>query len=258
MKNIILKLPSLILVIISILNITAAAVGERGECWFIKRHGTERPDFPSGADRLSEYNAFFIDDNLGEGERKIYLTFDAGYENGNVERILDAMKEAGAVGAFFLLDNIILKNTDLVKRMKDEGHLVCNHTLRHKNLSGATPEEIATDLTSLELLYLDKTGEKMDKYFRFPEGRYSESSLKAVSELGYKTVFWSFAYDDWDNARQMPNDKAINKVLSNTHNGAVMLFHPTSKTNAEIFPKLLSEWKKMGYTFGTLDELCSK
>jgi peptidoglycan-N-acetylmuramic acid deacetylase len=257
MKKTILKLTSLLLVIISLSGFTAAAIGEQGECWFIKRHGNERPDFPSGTESFSDYNAYYIDDSLIEGEKRIYLTFDAGYENGNVEKILDAMKAEGVVGAFFLLDNIILKNTDLVKRMAREGHFVCNHTKRHRNLSGASPEEIATDLTSLELLYLDKTGEHMKKYFRFPEGRYSESALKAVSDLGYKTVFWSFAYDDWDNSRQMPKDKAINKILSNTHNGAVMLFHPTSRTNAEIFPTLLREWKRMGYSFGTLDELCS-
>ncbi len=258
MKKIVLRAFSLALIIISLFNLTALAGASEGDCWFIKRHGTERPSFPAGAEKLAEYDAYYIDDKLDEGEKRIYLTFDAGYENGNVEKILDAMKDEGAVAAFFLLDNIILKNTDLVKRMANEGHFVCNHTKRHRNLSSASPEQIATDLTSLELLYLDKTGENMKKYFRFPEGRYSESALKAVSELGYKTVFWSFAYDDWDNSRQMPPKKAIEKVLSNTHNGAVMLFHPTSSTNAEIFPTLLREWKKMGYTFGTLDELTAK
>ena len=118
-----------------------------------------------------------------------------------------------------------------------------------------TDEEIEENITALEKLYEEKTGFEMDKFFRFPEGRYSENALRCVNNLGYKTVFWSFAYDDWDNNRQMNEEKAIGKVLSNTHNGAVMLFHPTSKTNAAIFPRLISEWRKMGYGFGTLCDL---
>ena len=96
----------------------------------------------------------------------------------------------------------------------------------------------------------------MSKYFRFPEGRFSENALKSLQSLGYKTIFWSFAYADWDNNHQINADAAMKKILDNTHNGAIMLFHPTSRVNAEIFPKLIREWKNMGYTFGTLDDLC--
>jgi len=255
MKKALFKTISISLILINIFTISVFAGKEPELSWFIKRNGNGRPNFSSDAENLSALNAYYIDDTLEDGEKRIYLTFDAGYENGNVEKILDAMKAEGVLGAFFLLDNIILKNTELVKRMSEEGHFVCNHTKRHRNLCSASPEEIATDLTSLELLYLDKTGDHMKKYFRFPEGKYSKSALEAVNELGYKTIFWSFAYEDWDNSHQMSEEKAINKIMSNTHNGAVMLFHPTSSTNAKIFPTLIKKWKAQGYTFGTLDEL---
>ena len=135
---------------------------------------------------------------------------------------------------------------------------MCNHTKNHKNLSFASEEEIARNLKALEMIYEERCGRKMSKYFRFPEGRYTLQALKTVQSLGYKTIFWSFAYDDWDNGRQPDCDKAIKKVLDNTHDGAVMLFHPTSSTNAEIFPILIDSWRDMGYTFGTLDELTDK
>ena len=223
--------------------------------WFVKRRGGETPIFPTESDEIIQYGAYYIDKNVDEDNRVIYLTFDAGYENGNVEKILDVLKEHNVRAAFFLLDNIILKNTDLVLRMVDEGHTVCNHTKNHKNLSFSSKEEIERNLTALEKIYEEKTGRVMSKYFRFPEGSYSIEALKNVQQLGYKTIFWSFAYDDWDNSRQPDCNKAIKKVLDNTHNGAVMLFHPTSATNAEIFDKLIIEWKNMGYSFGTLDEL---
>ena len=226
--------------------------------WFIKRCPGGTPGFPAEAESIAEYDAFYIDKSLTEGEKRIYLTFDAGYENGNVEKILDTLKEEGVPAAFFLLDNIILKNTDLVNRIAEEGHLVCNHTKNHKNLSYADDEQIRRDLTSLENIYREKCGREMAKYFRFPEGSYSIEALKSVQKLGYKTIFWSFAYDDWDNNRQPDPNRAIKKVLDNTHNGAVMLFHPTSSTNAQILPELIHRWREMGYTFGTLDQLTSK
>jgi peptidoglycan-N-acetylmuramic acid deacetylase len=117
-------------------------------------------------------------------------------------------------------------------------------------------EEIKADLEYLSQSCLEKTGVQMRKYFRFPEGKYSEEALKAVSDLGYKTIFWSLAYADWDNGKQPGEEYAMKLILSNTHNGAVILLHPNSKTNAKILQNLIDEWRRMGYSFGTLDELC--
>jgi peptidoglycan-N-acetylmuramic acid deacetylase len=255
-KKVLPRLASLIL-IICIFSITASADAEYH--WYIKRNGTNCPYFPAEASILDDHNGYYIDKTASDNKDKIlYLTFDAGYENGNVEKILDTMADEGVRGAFFLLDNIILNNTDLVIRMAEEGHAVCNHTKNHKNLSKSCYEEIAKDLASLEDIYKAKTGREMDKFFRFPEGKYSEEALKSIDQLGYKTIFWSFAYDDWDNSRQMDCQKAIKKILDNTHPGAVILLHPTSSTNAEILPTLIKEWKSMGYSFGTLYELVEK
>jgi peptidoglycan-N-acetylmuramic acid deacetylase len=154
-----------------------------------------------------------------------------------------------------VLDNIILKNADLVSRMTKEGHLVCNHTKNHKNLSFSSKEEIKKDLEALEQIYKRETGEEMSRFFRFPEGKYSLNSVKNVSELGYTTVFWSFAYDDWDNCRQIDSKKAMKKIIENTHDGAIFLFHPTSKTNADIMDDLITEWKNRGYSFGSLEDI---
>ena len=255
MKKIII---SLICVILLILGFTVSIAAAESEfSWYIKRNGNSQPQIQDQQKIIYEYDGYFIDKKLSDdsSEKKIYLTFDLGYSNENVERILETLREENVPAAFFILDNIILKNCDLVTEMINDGHLVCNHTKNHKNLSSASEEEIKSNILGLEDLYLEKIGCPMSKYFRFPEGRYSEHALKCVQSLGYKTVFWSFAYADWDNGAQPNTKSALEKVLKNTHNGGIFLFHPTSKTNAEIFPSLISKWRELGYSFGTLHEL---
>jgi peptidoglycan-N-acetylmuramic acid deacetylase len=186
----------------------------------------------------------------------LYLTFDAGYENGNVSRVLDVLKSEQVPGAFFILAHLLEANTDLVQRMVDEGHLVCNHTVKHRNMTHVTSkEEFETELRTLETLFYEKTGSVMPKYYRPPEGRFSESNLKMAREAGYCTIFWSFAYADWDNDRQMSPEAAKKIILDNIHNGAVLLLHPTSATNAAVLGDVIRECKEQGYRFGTLDEL---
>ena len=251
---------SLLIITIMLFLLSTVVFAEEGYGWFVKRNGNKQPVFTNEQKSVSNYSGYYIDSRLNDNSNKkiLYLTFDAGYENGNVEKILNVLRDENVPAAFFLLDNIILKNTDLVTRMANEGHLVCNHTKNHKNLTNANEKEITKNLTDLEKLYEEKTGNTMAKYFRFPEGRYSENALKIIQDLGYKTIFWSFAYADWDSNKQPSNEKAIKKVLQNTHNGAVILLHPTSSTNAAILPILIKEWRSMGYTFGTLDELTSE
>ena len=256
-KKIIKALFASIFIFSCLINTVFAEVIEYS--WYIKRNGNKRPLMQREEALISQYDGYYIDKKVTDSsnDKVIYLTFDLGYENGNTEKILDTLKSESVPAAFFVLDNIILKNTELVTRMANENHLVCNHTKNHKNLSRMTMEEIEKNLSDLEKIYEEKTGNKLSKYFRFPEGRYSEYSLKCVQSLGYKSIFWSFAYEDWDNHRQPNPNSAIRKILSNTHNGAVFLFHPTSETNAKIFPCLIKEWKSLGYRFGTLDELVS-
>lgn len=252
------KIISIILLVLICGNILSLSVfAEGGLNWYIKRSGNTRPTISDEHKLIEKYNSYYIDKKLSDTSnvKRIYLTFDAGYENGNVEKILDILKEKEVPAAFFLLNHIIIKNTDIVKRMSDEGHIVCNHTKNHADMTKLTEEQIIKNLTDLEKIYEQKTNKQMAKYFRFPEGRYSESALSTVNKMGYKTIFWSFGYADWDDSKQPDTKKAIDIILKNTHNGEVVLLHPTSATNAKILPQLIDEWKNMGYSFGTLDEL---
>ena len=189
-------------------------------------------------------------------EKVLYLTFDAGYENGCTEQILDVLKKHDVPAAFFLVGNYLEKNADLVRRMVAEGHTVGNHTMHHPDMSKISDfSTFQKELEDLEKLYEQITGQKMEPYYRPPQGTYSEENLKMAQKLGYKTVFWSLAYVDWNNDSQPTAEYAFSKLLPRTHNGAVVLLHSTSKTNAAILDELLTRWKEEGYRFGTLEEL---
>lgn len=238
------------------LCISNVCYAEEGYNWHIKKRENATPGFPDNAQIVTANGGVYIDTaSADSGEKKIYLTFDAGYENGNIEKILNVMKEENVKGAFFILSNLIDKNPELVKRMANEGHLVCNHTYNHKDMTKLTNEEVMANLERLETKYKSVSGRDMEKIFRFPEGRYSERVLELLNSNGYKTVFWSMAYDDWDNSRQMSPEKAKEKLLATTHEGAILLLHPTSSTNAAILKDLIREWKNQGYTFGSLKDL---
>jgi len=247
-----------VLILISCLGITAFAKSE-GYSWYcVHRKDGKQPRCDASMEFIEKYNGFYIDKNHGDSsnEKVIYLTFDAGYENGNTAKILDIMKAENVTGAFFILSHLINSEPELVRRMADEGHTVCNHTSRHKDMTQITnKDDFKAELDCLEELYLKTTGYRMSKYYRPPEGKFSEENLAIVNDLGYKTIFWSFAYADWDNNNQMSEDAAMNKIMSNIHNGEIMLLHPTSATNAAILGRIIRELKSQGYRFGRLDEL---
>lgn len=249
----IIKIISVAICISLLFGINSRA--DDGCSWYIVKRGNDIPDFPENADLVSQYGGIYIGNTTDNENKKLYLTFDAGYENGNIEKILDVMKDEGVCGAFFILSNLIRKNPELVKRMVDEGHLVCNHTSNHKDLTKLSDSEILANLSRLENEYKDLIGCDMEKIFRFPEGKYSMRTLKLLNENGYTSVFWSMAYDDWDNSRQMDPECAKEKLLSTTHDGAILLLHPTSSTNARILGDLIREWKNMGYSFGSLKDI---
>lgn len=186
-------------------------------------------------------------------EKKIYLTFDAGYENGNVEKILDILKKHNAPGAFFVLPQIVKENTDLIKRMQNEGHLVCNHSNTHRNMSKVEDfDTFKEEIVGAEDIFREVTGTEMDKFYRPPEGAFSEKNLEYAQKLGYTTVFWSLAYADWDNSKQIEPSKALSLVKSRTHNGCVALLHPTSATNAAILDDYITDLENEGYIFCSL------
>ncbi len=217
-----------------------------------------QPPVPSELQYIEKYDGYCIDSthpSMTEGERVIYLTFDAGYENGNVARILDVLKEKNVPAAFFILENLVQSNGELVRRMAVEGHLVCNHTARHRDMTKMDRDGFAAELAAMEKVYTESTGEKLAPYYRPPEGKTNENNLRWAKELGYKTVFWSYAYADWDNERQMEPAKALDKLLTGLHNGEVLLLHPTSATNAAILSAFIDALTEKGFRFGTLDEL---
>ena len=207
----------------------------------------------AGTAQLASYDAVYVGD---PDEKVIYLTFDAGYENGCTAEILDILKAQEVPAAFFLVGNYLERNPDLVRRMVAEGHTVGNHTMHHPDMSKLSDKAaFQKELMDLETMYREITGEEMAKYYRPPQGIYSEENLAMAKELGYKTVFWSLAYVDWNNDSQPSREEAFSKLIPRIHNGAVVLLHSTSETNAEILEELLIRWKEMGYRFGTLEEL---
>ena len=230
--------------------------------WYCTRNKNNlQPLLPAEFSAINDYSAIWLNTNRKEGDEKkvAYLTFDAGYENGNVEKVLDVLKEKEVPGAFFILINLIESNPDLVLRMKNEGHFVCNHTAYHKDMSKITDfEKFSLELQKLNESYKDLTGENLKTYYRPPEGRFSLQNLSFASACGYKTVFWSFAYADWDNAKQPSAEFAKKKILDNVHNGCVMLLHPTSAVNAQILGEVIDIMRSEGYEFGTLDDLCAE
>ncbi len=230
--------------------------GDINTNWFIRHTGShERPVCERQFEYLDNYNAFYIDPYANEENKTIYLTFDVGYENGNVEKILDILKQESIPAAFFILDNLIYRNADLLTRMSNEGHLICNHTTKHCDMSQLDETAFKAELRKMETVFETKLGFPLAKYYRPPEGRFVEENLKWAEDEGYKTVLWSFAYPDWDNSNQPTPQKAIKKIISNTHPGEILLLHPTSDTNAKILKDLIGEWRKMGYRFNTLNDL---
>lgn len=204
-------------------------------------------------EELKKHNAVYAGDPEGKA---IYLTFDAGYENGHTEKILDALKKHKAPACFFLVGNYIQTNPELVKRMVAEGHTVGNHTMHHPDMSAiGTKEAFAAELQELEALYKQATGEEMKKYYRPPQGKYSEENLKQAKELGYKTIFWSLAYVDWYESKQPTKQEAFDKLIPRIHPGAIVLLHSTSATNADILDELLTKWTELGYEFKPITDL---
>ena len=205
------------------------------------------------AESLAEYNACYLGDT---SKKVIYLTFDCGYENGYTESILDTLKKHNAPAAFFVVGNMIETAPDIIRRMAAEGHIVGNHTYHHPDMSAISDQAaFKKELDDLAALYKETVGEDLPMFYRPPQGKYNEENLKQAQALGYKTIFWSLAYVDWYVDNQPTPEQAYAKLLPRIHDGAIVLLHSTSKTNAEILDDLLTKWEDMGYTFASLEDL---
>lgn len=220
--------------------------------WGIKRNDNHnQPD-------LGSYNKKIIDEAKGiamgnENSNKVYLTFDEGYEAGYTEKILEVLKQNEVKATFFITAHYLNSKPELVEKMISDGHIIGNHTVNHKSMPSLTLDEIKNEVMNLHTAMYEKFGYEM-KYIRPPKGEYSEKSIAYCNNLGYTTVMWSFAYDDWDESKQGREEYGKNKILNNIHNGAVILLHGNSKDNCNILDTCIKEIKQMGYEFASLDE----
>lgn len=224
--------------------------------YFNPRNDGKQPTPIKEADFFKKYNAYYVGN---PNEKVLYLSFDAGYESGHTEKILDTLKKHNAPAAFFVVDHYLKANPEIVKRMANEGHLVCNHSKSHPSMASITDfEKFKEEIISVENRYKEITGKDMPKYFRPPMGKFSEKSLEYTQKLGYDTIFWSFAYVDWYEDKQPSHEEAKQKIFTRTHPGAILLLHPNSKTNSEILDEVLTHWEKEGYKIKSLDYLTNK
>ena len=225
-----------------------STISNKSSGWGLKKVKNSEPEVTeTQKSDLAEYNAFYMDNSR---PKKLYLTFDEGYENGYTEQMLDTLKEKNVKAIFFCTYDYVRDNPEIVQRMIDEGHIVGNHSYSHYNM---TEIDLATAKEEITLMH-DYVKDNFDydmKYFRFPSGEFSEQTLALAADVGYKSIFWSFAYEDW-NADNPPDEtQAFEKITSSTHNGAILLLHAVSSTNANILGDVIDEIQNQGYTFTT-------
>ncbi|MFL0246892.1 delta-lactam-biosynthetic de-N-acetylase [Candidatus Clostridium stratigraminis] len=225
--------------------------------WFFqpKKDGSPSGEPPDVLELLKSYSGYYLGDT---SKKIIYLTFDEGYENGYSAKILDSLKANNVKAAFFVTTDYIKRNPDLIKRMSTEGHLVCNHSTTHPSMAQSAMKDkvkFENEFANCEKAFEEVTSTKMPKFFRPPMGKYSELSLYYTQALGYKSIFWSFAYKDWLPDNQPSIEAAKKIIMERTHNGGIFLLHAVSKTNAAIMDSILKEWKGKGFEFKTLNEL---
>lgn len=224
-----------------------------GKSWGLSfQNEGSTPNGNEAKDELKNNEAYFVGD---EQSNVIYLTFDAGYENGNMEKILEALKKHNVVATFFVVGSFIDSNKELVQKMEAEGHIIANHSFSHPDMSAMNKEQFTEEITKLEEKYKSVTGKDLVKLYRPPQGKYSDETLFYAKELGYKTIFWSLAYVDWYDDKQPTKEEALDILTRRIHPGAIVLLHSTSRTNAEVLDELLTKWEEMGYSFGVLTDV---
>lgn len=255
MKNLIKAILMLTIFLnISIIYPVSQDLDSKEYDWYFHKDTGAVPSAPKEtASFNSKYSTYYVGNT---NEKVIYLTFDQGYENGNTPKILDILKDEEVTAAFFVVRPYIKDHPNIVKRMVDEGHLVCNHSSHHPSMASIKDEKkFEKEFKQVEELFYETTNKEMPKYFRPPMGKYSELSLFRTEQLGYKTIFWSFAYKDWIQEKQPDEDYAIKKITSGFHPGEIMLLHSVSDTNTSVLKTIIKKAKEQGYTFKSLDDL---
>ncbi len=220
--------------------------------WGFRKNSVHQvPQIGKYQEMISGTDSFYV----GPDEKSVYLTFDAGYDNGMMSKILDTLKAKNVQASFFITGDFVKRFPELTKRIVDEGHIACNHSYSHKKITTLSLEDLDHDLSRLEEAFTQLTGQKMVKYFRPPEGEFSREALLNVKSLGYKTIFWSIAYKDWDTSKQNGVDYCVRTIMDNLHNGAIILMHSVSSSNQEALPIVIDKITQEGYTFKTVNDL---
>ncbi len=223
--------------------------------WWFRRNETHKPSGSGEGFPIEEYSAYYLDKTARSEDKVFYITFDCGYENGFTPSILDTLAKKNVKAIFFVTKDFIVKNPEYVRRMKEEGHLVGNHTVRHLSSPTLTPEELAEELYEVAIAMEENTGYSIDPFFRTPMGEYSERVLKVVQDMGYSSVFWSIAYYDYDVNNQPGKDYVVDHFTTYHHNGCIALIHNTSESNTQALGDVLDLLREAGYRFGMLTEL---
>jgi peptidoglycan-N-acetylmuramic acid deacetylase len=223
--------------------------------YYVPVPDNKQPKFDISTEDLKHYGAYAIG---SPDDKVLYLTFDFGFENGNVKKCLDILNSNGVKGAFFILDHVIKANTGLIKEIAETGHIIGNHTMKHKNMRNVKDfAEYEKELRGLEKIYEEATGYKMSHYFRPPKGEFTKQNLEYNQKLGYKTIFWSFAYVDWDREKQPGKEAAFDQITNYYHNGCIILLHAVSESNAQALGDAIDYIRGKGYEFKSLHELPS-
>lgn len=225
------------------------------ERWWLKRNENNQTPEVSDYIDLSKYDAYYVNPKCKK--KKIFLTFDCGYENGFTPKILDVLKKQKIVAAFFVTKPFIREGRELVRRMKKEGHIVGNHTVHHKSMPTLSDRDNKQEIIDCAEYCKEATGYEMDHFIRPPMGEYNEKTLKLTKSMGYKTIFWSMAYVDFDVNKQPGKQYVVEHFKKYTHNGAIPLMHNVSQSNAEALDEVITNLKKEGYQFESLKKLSS-
>lgn len=225
------------------------------ERWWLKRNENHQTPEVSDYIDLSKYDAYYVNPKCKK--KKIFLTFDCGYENGFTPKILDVLKKQKIVAAFFVTKPFIREGRELVRKMKKEGHIVGNHTVHHKSMPTLSDRDNKQEIIDCAEYCKEATGYEMDHFIRPPMGEYNEKTLKLTKSMGYKTIFWSMAYVDFDVNKQPGKQYVVEHFKKYTHNGAIPLMHNVSQSNAEALDEVITNLKKEGYQFESLKKLSS-
>lgn len=239
----------LILALLSLITMFAKSANAYG-FGFKKNNTNKQPDIGFYKSIIEENNGIYVGNN---NYKKIYLTFDCGYENGYTERILDILENHNVPATFFITGHYIDSASKLVLRMKEDGHVIGNHSNKHKDITTLNENEIKKEVIELEEKYKLLTNSNIDPFYRPPEGKFDSKSLGVIKKLGYTTLFWSLAYKDWNHNNSI--DYVLKEVNSNIHNGAIILMHTVSEANALSLEKVILSLQKQGYVFANVYDL---